>query len=391
MRKLFPSWGLVAIAIALALSQPLFLLVIWYFKIDKGTIKDANELGSIMGAIFTAGGLIIAIVSIYTMASIESVAQRAVAPLFDQIPREIDARIRRFLEGFGYFTRAQGIVPSGYSAEYLDTVESLVGRALEIAPTITGIYAFTSHVYYLATASMYWRERVPEQYVNYPLPSALAFASVSARALWWSQQALERSDGEAGEIIGRLAMLSGMMHASIGATLSYVRRAREAGKPIEAVPSNLLKLLGSCSSQADIERLSRELDGGSPLDVGAIEALLLQNEPKREPGAGVPLNDVANAAQLLVVRHFDVNDGRFPVSPGMLLILYGAPGKALARWRRRVQTGIVVQNDGIPSVGEIDPSTGASASPAPIAIDELAKELCRDFYVFSRFTSHPAN
>src|SRR5665213_3849342 len=182
-------WVLVAIGlIALVLSQPLFLLLLWKFHINPGLTTSATDLGAIMGAIFTAGGLVVAIVSIYTMASIDKVTRQAIDPLLTAIPDQIDARIRRFLEAYGFYARAQaaGSGREGFPNAALQTVDDLIAKALALEPTLTGVCAFTAKMYYMAAAMMYWRDRVPEQVDRGDqLPSRDEFPAVTSKAVSW--------------------------------------------------------------------------------------------------------------------------------------------------------------------------------------------------------------
>lgn len=278
-------WVIVAIGlIAIGLAQPVFLIILWKFQINPGLSTSATDLGAIMGAIFTAGGLVVAIVSIYTMASIDKVTRQAVEPLLVAIPEQIDARIRRFLEAYGFYTRAQAVARrGGFPPEALQSVDELVAKALALEPTLTGIRAFTANVYYIAAATMYWRDRVPEQFDRgFRVPSRDEFPAVTAKAVSWLTQALERNDGDSGEIYAELAEVHGMMHASLHDTLKLVRLANEEARVLPSGPSSLMMLFGSCRSESDVMSLARALELQAPLDTQQIEALLLQEQP--EPG-----------------------------------------------------------------------------------------------------------
>jgi hypothetical protein len=378
-------WVLVAIGlVALGLSQPLFLLVLWKFHINPGLTTSATDLGAIMGAIFTAGGLVVAIVSIYTMASIDKVTRQAVEPLLTAIPEQIDARIRRFLEAYGFYTRAQEVAGrGGFPAEALQSVDDLIAKALALEPTLTGVCAFTAKVYYVAAATMYWRDRVPEEFDGgYQLPSRDEFPAVTAKAVSWLVQALERNDGDTREIAAELAEVHGMMHASTHDTLKYVQLANDGARTLPSGPSSLMMLFGACKNEDDVLSLARALDLQAPLSTQQIEALLLQEQP--EAGRGPRAEH--ELLTLLVVLRFELREGRYPESPGIVRVLYGARGQAMITWRPRLQPGPLVQKDGIPAFGEVDQRTGYPTSSQPIEITELAEQLARQFYVVSTFT-----
>jgi hypothetical protein len=378
-------WALVAIGlITLGLSQPLFLLFLWKLHIDPGLATSATDLGAIMGAIFTAGGLVVAIVSIYTMASIDKVTRQAVEPLLTVIPEQIDARIRRFLEAYGVYTRAQAVAGrGGFPPEALQHVDDLIAKVLALEPTLTGVHAFTATVYYVAAAMMYWRDRAPEQFERgYRLPSRDEFPAVTAKAVSWLAQALERNDGDAREAAAKLAEVHGMMHASIHDTLKYVRLANDGARLLPSGPSSLLMLFGACKNDDDVLSLARALDLQAPLSAQQIEALLLREQPEE----GHSPRAEHEVLTLLVVLRFELHEGRYPESPGIIRVLYGARGQAMVTWLPRLQPGFVVQRDGIPPFGEVDQRTGYPTSSQPIAITELAGQLTRQFYVLSTFT-----
>lgn len=87
-----------------------------------------------------------------------------------------------------------------------------------------------------------------------------------------------------------------------------------------------------------------------------------------------------------MVLRFDRHEGRYPESPGIVNVLYGERGQAMITWRPRMQPGPMLQKDGIPPFGEIDPHTGHPTSSQPIALAELAEQLGQQFYVLSTFT-----
>ena len=382
----FPrSWVLVAIGLVmLGLSQPLLLLVMWKLNIDPKLAMSATDLGAIMGAIFTAGGLIVAIVSVYTMASIEKVTQQAVEPVLAAIPDQIDSRIRRFLEAYGIHARAQDAANAGggYPTERLRAIDHLVHKALGLEPSLSGIYAFAGRTHYIAAAMMYWRDRVPEQFDNgYPLPARDEFPAILVKAAAWLTQALDRCDGDTGEIAAELAEVHGMMHASCDDAIGYVVRANSESRILPSGPRGLMMLFGCCRHESDLLELARVLDLDAPLTIPQIEALLLEHQP--DPSA-IPVTR-REPVSLLVVLRFDFQDGRYPVSPGVVQVLYGPEGYAMVSWRPRKQPGPVVIRDGIPQFGPIDAQSGYPSAPPTISIAELAEQLAEQFYVIGTF------
>ncbi len=108
------AWAIALVGgiIALALSQPLFLVLVWWLRIPSSVVHTANDFGGIMGSVFTAGGLIVAIISVYALVNIEATSQRAVQPLLDKVPGQVSQRIRGFGEAYGHYLTAQSLIPA---------------------------------------------------------------------------------------------------------------------------------------------------------------------------------------------------------------------------------------------------------------------------------------
>ncbi|MGZ3529735.1 MAG: hypothetical protein ACXVAO_18915 [Vulcanimicrobiaceae bacterium] len=338
------------------------------------------DLGATMGAIFTAGGLVVAIVSTYTMANVQSVARRSVRPLLDAVPEQIGTRIRRFLEAYGYYTTARDIVQHSFYGE-LDLVELWLEKAVALEPTISGLYAWAGQIYYGAAGSLYLRERNPS-FSSYDqkwtLPAQEAFPSIAAKALSWLEQALHRSDGNVHELAAELAELHGMMGSPLRMTLRWVS-ASNAGSA-KALPScggrSLLFLFGSCRSDVDVVTLSNALGIEAPLAPAAIkrwlEALLAGPEPTK------PLT-------LIALPKFTIVAARNPVSPGLVSIFHLQSGtEGFAQWLPSMQSGPTVQFEGIPAFGPPN-NTGAQARPDPIPMDELLEKVTEQFNVLGQF------
>lgn len=386
MGRLAGSWVVIAVGLlALGVSQPLLLLLAWRLNIAPTFAMTAMDLGAIMGAIFTAGGLIVAIVSVYTMASIDKATRQAVEPVLATIPVAIDSRIRRYLEAYGMYTRAQDAATAGggYPTERLRAIDHLVQKAIDLEPSLTGIYAFTGRTYYIAAAMMYWRDRVPEQFNSgLRLPEHGEFPAIASKATAWLTRALERHDGDAHEIAAELAEVQGMMHGSCADTMRYIVAANSDSTTLPSGPRSLIMLFGCCRDATDFTQIARALDLDVPLTVSQIEALLLEQQPD---SSGLPVASY-QPLSLLVLLRFGLDQGRYPVSPGVVQVLYGPEGHALVSWRCRVQPGSVILRDGIPQFGPIDTQSGYASVPPTISIAELAERLAGEFYVIGMFT-----
>jgi hypothetical protein len=373
------GWWVVLVAIiALALSQPLFLLLIWHFNIAPRQAMAANDLGALMGAIFTAGGLIVAIVSVYTMANLERVSREAVEPLFKEIPRQIDQKIRTFSESYGYYLRAQQAARApGYSSETLQAIERFVTMAIDLEPKLNGIYAWTGRVYYIASALMYQRSLMPRLFDGgLRLPPSEQFPAVLGKALSWLKEAQRNVDGDQREVAAELAEVHGMMHSPLQEVLHYVEVANAGvGRTLPSGSASLAMLFRSATSKADVETLSRVLGINTTLTVDQIKQLL--SEHIHIPNMTAPL-------QLLAIMKPGFPDLGNPVSPGMVRICWLGDGTtAFAEWLTRIQPGPNYRSDGIPPFDAPD-DNGYCAPPTAIPIDELLAKVIERFFIVSR-------
>lgn len=88
----------------------------------------------------------------------------------------------------------------------------------------------------MAAAMMYWSDRDPEQFdQGYRVPSRDELREVTAKAVSWLAQALERNDGDTREIAAELAEVHGMMHASVDDKIKFVRLANEGAMILRRV------------------------------------------------------------------------------------------------------------------------------------------------------------
>lgn len=217
---------------------------------------------------------------------------------------------------------------------------------------------------------------------SYQLASQDEFPEITAKAVLWLKEALQRNDGDPRELAAELAEVYGIMHASLDETLGYVRLANKGATTLPSGPSSLLMLFGACKSEEDLRTLARALNLEAPLSTEQIECLL----HKEQPETGARFRAAHELLTLLVVRRFQLRDGRYPESPGIVRVLYGSPDHAMIQWRPRLQPGPIVENDGIPPFGEVDANTGYRASSQPIELRQLAEDLAQQFYVISTFS-----
>jgi hypothetical protein len=124
--------------LAAFLVQPMTLLLASGLKISPSSFQSASELASIMGAIFTSGGLVVALLSLYTMANVDKASEDAVERKFHAVPERIDERIRTFMEAYFYLEEARRLW-SQYKYQELPAIENFVLRAEETEPTLRNL------------------------------------------------------------------------------------------------------------------------------------------------------------------------------------------------------------------------------------------------------------
>ncbi len=141
-------WVVVAALALLVLMQPVLLLIAAHYGIAS-SFQTAGELASLMGAIFTAGGLIVALVSLYTLANVDRVVRDGVKAALESIPQQLDERIRSFLDAYTSFREAQDLWgQSQFSA--LPQIEERLLRAEDIEPTLRDLRRWSGRVFYEA-------------------------------------------------------------------------------------------------------------------------------------------------------------------------------------------------------------------------------------------------
>lgn len=129
-----PYWLPLAIFLfAIVVIVPiLWLLIALWVGVPLNLTGDLlPTISGVMGTIFTVGGLVIALVSVYTQLSIEDRIKRS----FDVLQPELDARANTQIEAHLAFLRARD---QGNWRE----AQQLAEEALTKWPTLRGVRAF---------------------------------------------------------------------------------------------------------------------------------------------------------------------------------------------------------------------------------------------------------
>lgn len=366
--------------IALALSQPLFLLLVWSLRIPSVAVQNTNELGGIMAAIFTAGGLIVAIVSIYTMANIQAVSRRAVQPLLQEIPAQISASIQRFSTAYSIYLGAQSLIPErGYKTfDYSDIADAEIAieQAIGIDSTITGTREWMGMVYHRAARLKFLEgsslplSRMP---TDHYLPSS-SVASLASRGIRWIESALGEQNSENRLLPARLAELHALLPSPLTDVLKCVEKANgQADHPLPNGDEGLAIMLNACQSDDAVSALVTSLGVSLPSDEDIIASLAERIE--RQGGSTGPL-------MLLALQRFDQYLKDEPRRPCILLLYHnGNTETAFAQWQPMVQySGHPVRRATHPPSPPSDAS-GSSPNPGQVPIAELLQQLRAMFHL----------
>lgn len=382
MKQLGSAYWLVLIGIiAVALSQPLMLLLVWHFHIAPNQVMGTVDLGAIMGAVFTAGGLIVAIVSVYTMVNVETVTKNAIDAVLAQLPKQIDARIRHFLEAFEKYQQAQNLVER-YGFELLGEIEDNITAALNLEPTLTGPRSWLGHTYYQAAGLMYLRKRTPGDVTYAPLQGALRLprmdlSALTNKAAQWLTSAARHNDGSSAEVFAELAQVYGMMGGRCADAVTLVAKANAESTRLPREAPSLLFLFGCCQSENDVKELGGVLGLRAPLTADDIVALAEKYYAERE--------SIANPLYLIVVPRPGLGFDD-PHTAGIVTIydLQVPAVTAAAQWVTAAQTpGTVIRKSGIPQLTYDE--HGAQQPQAHLPLRELAVKLNERFFVVAQF------
>ncbi len=288
--KVPPLWKIVLPLI----SIPVGWFVIWFllaliahfFGIPFPSVSDMSGLlstiGSIMGAIFTVGGLVVALVAVLTQIQLQdrikrevSNARQEVEDTFNNELRvEYEKRIREQVEGMLAFFQAA-------NAADWKRAEELIRIALQKYPELPRARSFLgfrmsndvqAYFYYLLRGGL---PQLPQRFL-YPVDDAsMYYTSESATQLsqpWmeppkldaidWLQQALQHQDDPEGEVSAALALMYGFSEA-YGKMIEALHNALDHYPDLVSYfqsPGRLMMLIYACSKdRARIQELMNVL------------------------------------------------------------------------------------------------------------------------------------
>lgn len=217
-------WWLAVAFLAILLVIPIiWLLVARGLGMTSAITGDAGGLlatiGGVMGAIFAAGGLVIALVSVYTQLTLEARLEERASRVFDEKSPELLKAAEKRVEAYMLFRNAQEALSSGN----WKFAEELANQALQLHSDLPGVHSTLG----LSMCKLAVQNFVPELQLQ-PLPLAFMEPSVprvvharpyaqaaneddelSNTAITWLTQAREKDKDSQLEIWVGLALMYG--------------------------------------------------------------------------------------------------------------------------------------------------------------------------------------
>jgi len=358
------SWVVVASLAALILLQPGLLLFAAHYHITSSFQTEA-ELASVMGAIFTAGGLIVALLSLYTLANVDKVMRDGVRTALETIPQRLDERIRIFLDAYTSFREAQDLW-SRYHFSALNEIEGLILRAEHIEPTLRDLRRWSGTVFFEAARGSFLREHAPDGTYR-ECPPSLNRPALAVKALQRLKPEFDATSDDGQAIALQIAELHAILGDSPKTVAHWIERAR-ASAPLPLLNGvNSLTLAAGCRTERDIQ-IVLNAHGLRIMTADEIRAAL-QSVPDK------------------AVQSFAVVVGRTeglqnpPVNP--TVVTFRSVDKwsnAFLGWYARPELNRSSLLGGIPAYGELVIATGYQDSPPFMDLDTLLGQACDRFY-----------
>jgi hypothetical protein len=346
--------------VAFVLLQPVLILIAVHYQIAP-SFRTAGELASLMGAIFTASGLIVALVALYTQANIEKVTREAVTSAVNETTAKINERIQTFLDAYSAFTSAKELWRT-HRYDAIPQVEQYISEAEDVEPSLRGINTWMGEVYFITARYLYFQDTGystdPGRLIGITLPLA------ATKGIQRLQGALDSNDPMMDAAYAlELAELYALQGESSRAVAHRVKRARELGALPTMDADVALTLFSACKKRNDVLSI---LDAYEtvPMTGDQIMTHCKTHLPQRGHGR----------ARFIVFADTPQELQNPPINPAVLDVLSVAEDWTAARvqWRSAKQSNIY---GGMPKMGEYDVHSGTQPTPGFEAMDTLLPTL----------------
>ena len=378
---------------------------LWIFLAHAWNVPASATglLGGIMGAIFTAGGIVVAMVSLYSLSSVARTAHEAVREAVAEEEAQFDARVQRQIMAYDLFAEAKHrrrlqqfaagaaialrkvttktfswmheyslvgdahLWLDGGVLESLNEAEGLVQNAVA-AGTVAGSKTWLALEFFHTVVREFIRHQEASPGIASAPPPA---ASRLHHAVRWLEAAQTDVSGDF-SINALLADLYGIM-SDWPAMLSSLRAALiEAHGWRPPRPDwSLVCLVNACGSdEAKLREVAGLLGKQFPWSADRVAALF---DAERESRGAL--------RRVWVVNRPVPGPGPLdaPLSPGLVILHPRDEGQASAMWHPVVQPGPTTRRAGIPM-----PAGDGTQNQDAISVMELVEQLCGRFFVIEQ-------
>ncbi len=293
--------------LAFVVGIPIAYLVIWTILLilarafgfsisDAGTLLSV--LGSIMGAIFAVGGLVVALVAILTQIQlrdrvqgvVEDAKQSVINKFEQELRGEYEKQIRQQVEGMLAFFQAT-------NAYDWKQAEKFVTEALQKYRDLPGARSFLglrmSNVVQAHFSSLlHPGNAVPLESLGGPVTPMFhtQFALINPappklEAIHWLEKALQHEDDPEGNVTAALALMYGYSDA-YDMMIDTIQKALTINLSFASYfqhPDNLMMLIYACHSLVSVEEVLRNVSLKLPKIDEVQQALKEASDPKKNP------------------------------------------------------------------------------------------------------------
>ncbi len=349
-------------------------------------------LGGIMGAIFTAGGIVVAMVSLYTLSTVARTARSAVREELRHSWDKFDQRMQEHIHAYDRFAqakllrmafpyepnpskpvggRASGLVPDAVlwlsepAVENLMEAEILIEEALSMAP-LGGVSFWAAQQLYETVVREFVRRHAAEPATATLRPSLEALLS---RTVYWLTEALRSRDSDAPTLK--------LMQADAFAMLGDTRRARAAllaatqkGPWAHPRPGWGLACLAHAwaPTQEGLEELGRLIGYELPWTTDRIaEAFRDEGGP-----SGLRVRDL----WAVVKRASGPPEAAMPLSPFRMRLCPKGNDLTVVRWAPEAQPGPATVVAGIPG-----PTRDGTNRQEPLPVAAVVEQISERFFI----------
>ena len=327
-------WHWVIIVLAFAILASILILIVKGTAVPVDTGVFFGELGSVMGAVFAAAGLVIVIVALLSLGTIQRITTDAATEAVTEKTKEIDANLSVALAAYDFLATARQLAsaspPDFRQAEHFTEMALATRSDLPNAREwIAGRLAQAAFDYFLGS-------HFNDAFRSFSLLGTdKDFAADTYGAIRWFKEAIEKTGDERGETplradLARMYGLAGNAEDMLRQIQTIEDKERDA-----LLSANMARLClsGALVKSADYDRARQLLTTVFPLDSSRIaEAWNARKKQYTELGRGMERMGV------WVLRKSDVpNVAPLAKNPGVVWLMPYADSQVALQWRKDAQ------------------------------------------------------